>query len=577
MGQLFKFIKELLTYQEKTSYSEFDLKEPSKKTSGENKENSNNLWQRVKQNIPYLSNEKKPIEETDLKKMPIKSDLEYNKKEIEYLYHLPENLDIVVREFNVGTVPPVPAFAVMIDGLVDSQLISDLLQALMLFSNGNEPKKKVTEEILKNFFPGQQTKLIDNFGDVLDSVNYGDTVFFFKDSKKALTVDTKGFKHRSIEKPSNEQLVMGPHESFNEVLRVNTGLIRRILRTKDLMTEYLKVGERVPNDVVVVYIKNLSNQALVEEVKRRISSLKVDYMLTTGMLEDLIEDRPYNIMPQTISTERPDKVASYLMEGKVGIIVGGSPNILIVPANIFDQLHTGEETYLKWQYGTFIRFVRMFAFFLALLLPGIYTSIMLYHQEMVPTELLMTIAGNREKVPFPTIVEILLMEVSFELLREAGIRVPGIIGPTIGIIGGLILGQASVEANLVSPILVILVSVTGLASFAIPNYSLSFALRISRFVYIFLGWFLGFFGIAVGLFIYLIVISNLKSFGVPYLAPVAPVTKKSRDIIIRYPLFLNKNRPDYLNTKDTKKSSSIIRGWMHKKKKMKGDRENGKS
>ncbi|MCQ2560336.1 MAG: spore germination protein, partial [Clostridia bacterium] len=384
---------------------------------------------------------------------------------IRQLYNLPLNQDIIIREFEVGTQPTIPAFAVMIDGLVNADLITQLLESLIVFSKGAAPRKKVSEYILRDLFPGQQTSLVQNFQQVLDAINFGDTVFFFEHSRQAVVVDSKGFKSRGVEKPSNEQLIMGPHEAFNEVLRVNTGLLRRIMRTKDLITEYLKVGERISNDVVLVYLNNLVNPQLLQEVRNRLKSLRVDFISDSGMLEELIIERPFNLFPQTLSTERPDKVASCLLEGKVGILVGGSPNALIVPTTIFDQLHTGEESYLRWQYGSFIRWVRMLAFLISFLLPGLYVAIMLYHQEMLPTELLMAVAANREQVPFPTIVEILLMEVSFELVREAGIRVPGLIGPTIGIIGGLILGQASVEANLVSPILVVLVAVTGLASF----------------------------------------------------------------------------------------------------------------
>ncbi len=497
--------------------------------------------------------------------LPIKKNLAYNLAMVRQLYNLPLNQDIIIREFEVGTQPKIPAFAVMIDGLVNADLITDLLEDLIVFSGGEAPRKKISEYILRDLFPGQQVSLIQDFQQVLDAINFGDTVFFFAHSRQAVVVDSKGFKSRGVEKPSNEQLVMGPHEAFNEVLRVNTGLLRRIMRTKDLVTEYLKVGERINNDVVLVYLNNLVNPQLLQEVRSRLKSLKVDFIADSGMLEELIIERPLNLFPQTLSTERPDKVASCLLEGKIGILVGGSPNALIVPTTIFDQLHTGEESYLRWQYGSFIRGVRLLAFFISFLLPGLYMAIMLYHQEMLPTELLMAVAANREQVPFPTIVEILLMEISFELLREAGIRVPGLIGPTIGIIGGLILGQASVEANLVSPILVVLVAVTGLASFAIPNYSLGFALRIYRFIYLFLGAFLGFFGITVGLFIQTLAGCRLNSFGVPYFAPLAPKTRSSSDLLIRYPYYKQKARPDYLKPQDDRRLPSVVRGWRKRR------------
>lgn len=585
MKGFFKLLRNLLTYQEGSSDTEFVLKEAAEekkdqkqkqtqKISAENQKVTRSRGRRKQfENKLKETQEEFLAEDKNLKELLVEADLEYNKKQIEFLYDIPKNKDIILREFNVGTIPHIQAFAVMIDGLSDTALVGELLQSLMVFSRVLRPGGKITESILENLLPGQQTKLTDNYQEVLEAINYGDTAFFFQGSDRALLVETKGFEHRQVDKPANEQVIVGPHEAFNEVLKVNTGLLRRIMRTKDLTTEYIKVGERVPNDVAVIYLRNLANPALVDEVKRRISSLKTDYLLDSGMLEDLIEDKPYNLSPQTISTERPDKVASYLIEGKVAIIVNGSPHALVVPATIYAQLHTGEESYLRWQYGTFIRYVRLMAFLMSFLLPGCYLAVMLYHQEMIPTELLLAIAGNREKVPFPSIVELILMELSFELLREAGIRIPGLIGPTIGIVGALILGQASVEANLVSPILVVLVAVTGLASFAIPNYALSFALRIYRFIYIFLGWSLGFFGITIGLFIHIMISVNLKSFGVPYFSPVAPSTKRGRDVLTRWPLFLNKRRPDYLSPQDVRRSPAITRGWVKQKV---GKEEGGK-
>ncbi|MCL5935393.1 MAG: spore germination protein, partial [Firmicutes bacterium] len=219
--------------------------------------------------------------------------------------------------------------------------------------------------------------------------------------------------------------------------------MRKIIRSEKLYTEFIQLGIRIKSDAAVMYIKDLASPALVSEVKRRISSIKADFVTDVGMLEQYIEDSPYNLNSQTLATERPDRVAQALAAGRVAILLSGSPFALVVPVTMYEQLHTGEETYLRWQYGTFIRYIRTFSFYLALLLPGAYIAIVLYHQEMIPTELLLAIAGNRERVPFPTIVEMILMEFSFELVREAGMRIPGIIGPTIGIVGALILGQAA--------------------------------------------------------------------------------------------------------------------------------------
>ncbi len=500
-----------------------------------------------------------------LEDIRISRDLNCNREIIESLYGLPRNKDVVVREFELGTNPRIKAMLVFMDGLVDKAIINHLLQSMMVFSDvvrlGGDPAELVFESLL----PGNQVRAVHSYKDVVYGVNIGDSAFFLQGSDRALVVETKGFEHRTVERPNTEQTIRGPQEGFTEVLRVNTALIRKYMRTAELNTEFFKVGDRFPNDIAIMYVRDLANPSLVEEVKRRVESIKIDFMPDSGMLEGMIEDQPYNLNPQTIATERPDRVASFLAEGKVAVLVDGSPQVLVVPATMYAQLHTGEESYLRWPYGTFIRYVRATAFYLSFLLPGSYLAIVLFHQEMVPTDLLLAIAGNRERVPFPSVVELLLMELSFELVREAGVRIPGIIGTTIGIVGALILGQASVQANIVSPILVVLVAVTGLASFAVPNFSLAFTLRMYRFFYIFMGSMLGFFGITIGLFVQILLTVNLKSFGVPYLAPAGPRTVQGYDVVFRLPLFAHEKRPDYMNPQDVRRAPRISRGWTAEK------------
>jgi len=492
----------------------------------------------------------------------VTGDLELNRKKIDSIYGLPDNKDLIVRSFVMGTNPPAGGFAIFIDGLADRTTVNLLLQNLMVYTRMYCPgEASPAYYIMKNLLPGSQIRTLDSFEKITDAVNYGDTAFFFQGSASAIVVETKGWEHRTVSRPNLEQTISGPQESFVENLRVNTGLVRKIIRSEKLYTELLQIGVRFRSDVAVMYLKDLANPELVAEVKRRVSSITVDYINDIGILEQYIEDDPYSMYSQVLTTERPDRVASYLAEGKVAIILSGSPFALVVPVTMYSQLHTGEEIYLRWQYGTFLRYIRTISFYLALLLPGSYLAVVLFHQEMVPTELLLAIAGNREKVPFPTVVEMLMMEFSFELVREAGLRIPGIIGSTIGIVGALILGQAAVQANIVSPILVILVAVTGLASFSIPSYSLAFTVRVYRFFYIFLGAVLGFFGIAIGLFIQIMLTTNLKSFGVPFLSPTGPRTYSGPDIVFRLPIFMHRRRPDYLNPRDNIRMPRNPRGW----------------
>jgi len=277
------------------------------------------------------------------------------------------------------------------------------------------------------------------------------------------------------------------------------------------------------------------------------------------MIEQFIEDKPFQIIPQVLNTERPDRAASFIMEGQVIIIGEGVPFVNVVPVTFFAMFHAAEDSFLRWPFGTAIRLIRILGLFLATLLPALYVSLILYHQEMIPTDLLVAFATARENVPFPTIIEVLMLEISFELIREAGIRVPGVIGPTLGIIGALILGQAAVAANLVSPVLIIVVAVTGLGNFAIPSYSLATGIRLIRFGLILSGAFLGFYGVAAFLFIAGCFACSIKSFGVPFLSPISPVTKKNPDIIARMPNFKQKMRPDYLNTPNRKRAGDKSR------------------
>ena len=290
--------------------------------------------------------------------------------------------------------------------------------------------------------------------------------------------------------------------------------------------------------------------------------LDVDSITSSGQLEQLIQDNPKITYPQMLSTERPDKAANHLLEGRIVVLVNGSPYALVMPAILMDFLASPEDTNLKTHYANLLRLLRGIAFFITLLLPGLYVAITSYHIELLPTELLFAIAASRENVPFPIIFELILMEISFELIREAGLRVPSPIGPTIGIVGALILGEAAVSANIVSPILIIVVAITAICSFTVPDYSLGFTLRIYRFMYIFLGYIAGFLGIAVGMFVQFAVLSSLKSFGVSYLSPYLPVTNFTKSMnYFLLSLWKNEKRPDFLNTKRKFSQAHISRKW----------------
>ena len=422
------------------------------------------------------------------------------------------------------------------------------------------------EYILKNVLAINQYDVKTEPQDIINEILMGNTAIFIDKNNGAITCETKGYEKRGVEKPNIEGVVKGAQEGFTENIRTNTALVRRIVKNKDLITEFECVGERNNGLCAVMYIKDLANPSLVEEVKRRIKNLKTDFINSSGILEQFIEDSPYSIFPNILSTERPDRTASHLAEGRVIVIVDGTPFALIMPINFVSLIQSPEDSSLRWQYGTLLRLLRMIAIFGGALLPGLYVSITTFHREMIPTDLLIAIAKARENVPFPTIVEIILMEVSFELIREAGIRIPGMIGNTIGIIGALILGQAAVEANLVSPILIIVIAFTGLGNFAIPDFNLAFGIRILRFIFIFAGAMLGFYGISLAIIISMVLVTNIKSFGVPMMTPFAPRTRTGNDSIIKGPVWKQERRPDEVNALDSTRQPLISRIWSIPKK-----------
>lgn len=478
----------------------------------------------------------------------------------------PTNEDLVIREFTLAPAGQ-RAFLAYFDGMTDRNATNyGILQPLMFLAAGavpDERKRFNAAEVERALLPGNQTKRVKTFDEAAQEVSAGNTVLFLDGAAEAVSVETKGFEHRTIGMPRTENVVRGPQEGFVETLRANTAAIRRHLRAPSLVTELLTVGARNRADVAVMYLHDVANPKLVGEVKRRIEAVgrRVDFVNDSGTLEQLLEDHPRALVPQTLATERPDRCAAFLNEGHVVVLLATSPYALIIPATFAMFIHTPEDYYLRWPYGTFVRVVRFFAGFVALLLPAFYIAVVNYHREMIPTDLLLAIAATRENVPFPALVEVIIMEGSFELIREAGVRIPSVIGPTIGIVGALILGQAAVAASIVSPILIIIVALTALSSFAVPNYSAAFSLRVLRFVFILLAAVLGFYGLAFGVMALSIHLVSLKSFGVPFMSPVAPYRRPNRDRIARPAVFAQRYRPWQLRPLDLIREEDIIRTW----------------
>lgn len=499
----------------------------------------------------------------------VSSDINLTLEKISQDFGIPYNADMIIRHLKIAG--KTSSFLIYVDGMVDRHFISNfIIRQLMTASNFDEFFQEGESEDILDFVSDNVISAIElekkqDLKSIYLQVLSGETALFVDGNESCLIISTRGYEKRSVNKPLTENVVLGSQEGFTENLRTNLSLVRRIIRNRTLITEFIRIGKTNQSNCAIMYMNGIVNQEVVKEVKRRIGGIDSDFIMGEGMLGQFLEDNPFSLLPQILTTERPDRVASFLVAGKVAIITDGTPFAQIVPVTFYHFMQTSEDSMLRWQYGTFLRIVRLLGLLVTSLLPGMYIALTLYHQEMIPTELLASIATAKENVPFPTIVEVLLLEISFELIREGGIRIPGVIGQTLGIIGALILGQAAVAAGLVSPVLIIIVSVTGLGSFAIPNYSMGIGMRILRFFFIFMAVILGFYGVSLGLYLILIFTCSMKSFGVPFFSPVGPKAKSSPDLLVREPIWRQDERPDYLNSPIRKQQGHISRKWKMKK------------
>lgn len=501
---------------------------------------------------------------------------------LEYLkvkYNMIINSDIKTREFTLTIQnKKVPAFILYIDGMVNGKDINDFVLQPLLLKNSIKMKEntKTIEEPLKkksikfnledflysSLIPQNSVSKESEFKEIIPKVNSGFCTLFVESLSVALCIETKGFKTRSIDKPVTESVVKGSHEGFVENLRTNTSMLRKIVNNEKLIIEELTIGGLSKTKVAVCYLKDITNDDLVSEVKYRLNNLDIDYILSSNQLEQFIKDDSTAAFPQTISTERPDKASNYLILGRIVVLVNGSPFSIILPAVLVDFLTSPEDFNLNYHYANFLRFLRGLALVGALLFPGLYVAITMFHYELIPSELLFAIVSSREAIPFPIIFEIIIMEVCFELIQEASIRVPSSFSTTVGIIGALILGDAAISANIVSPILIIIVAFSAICAFTIPDNALRFAIRMFRFMYIVLGYIAGFLGIALGFFIHFLILSNQSSFGVPFFSPYIPYNNLYvNDNLYIGPVWKREKRSSFLNTKKPDIEKHISMKW----------------
>ncbi|MDQ0087969.1 spore germination protein KA [Paenibacillus anaericanus] len=467
--------------------------------------------------------------------------------------------DIIYRRFNLKSGHA--CALIYLDGMTDQVMISDSILNTLITHAPEEPSKLfqyIFEDQAVNVSQSKMTiDSIQGISGVLDA----SVLLLVDGDHRMMLYPAASFDKRSIEEAPNETAIRGPREGFNENLSVNITLLRRRLKSPNFKSEILKFGRVTQTSIALVYIHEICKPELVEEVKRRLSYIDIDGVLTSSFVEETIEESPFSPFPQVQYTERPDAVISSLLEGRIGIIVDGTPSALIAPVTMVMLMQASEDYYQRFIASTWIRWIRYFFLFISLLLPSIYIAVTTFHPEMIPSKLLTTITVSREIVPFPAILEALIMEISFEALREASIRIPKSIGQAVSIIGALIIGTAAVQAGIVSAAMVIIVSLTGIASFIIPNFALGLSFRLLRFPIMICAAIFGLYGIACCLIIFYIHLINLKSFGVPYLSPLVPLNKGALlDTLFRPPWWAIQHRPPYI-TNNKRRQGNNSRGW----------------
>nr|WP_148927911.1 spore germination protein [Paenibacillus methanolicus] len=424
------------------------------------------------------------------------------------------------------------AVLLYIDGLtnteeLDRQVLKPLVEGMLDFLNPEDMRQKLALS---------STTIVHTLAEIALQAGEGSAILLVDGHEQGIALCLPSVEKRSISEPSAEPVVRGPREGFVESLRVNTSLLRKRLKSPRLKFKSMKIGRFSQTNVVLAYIEGIASPSLLDEVEKRLSQINVEGLLDTAILEEYLETNKYSPFPQLLASERPDLVTANLLEGRVGIIAEGSPFVLIAPVSVFSFFQSSEDYYQRFMYGTALRWLRYFFAFIALLGPSLYVSILSFHQEMIPSTLMLSVAQSRDQIPFPAFVEALLMEITFEGLREAGTRLPKQVGAAVSIVGALVIGQAAIQSGIVSAPMVMVVAMTGIASFMIPNHAFGISVRLLRFPIMFFAACFGLLGVILAVLLINNHLLSLRSLGEPYFEPIAPFKRAGlQDVLGRAP------------------------------------------
>ena len=472
--------------------------------------------------------------------------------------------DIMIRPMRLGDERKTDCLMVYIEVAVSNMMLDDSAIGKMINHFWEVPPEQISQFMKNNSLGVADVKKLADMEAVFDALLAGNAVFFADGYEKAMKISSKGYPNMGVSEAESEKVLRGSREGFCDSVKINSALIRKRIRDTRLKVEEKTAGIRSNTVVQILYVDDLIHEELAEKVSARLDEYTIDGVLDSGMLEQLMDDNWLSPFPQFQTTERPDRAALELLNGKMVILCDNSPDALILPGSFSGFMESSEDWYHHFEMASFLRILRYLALLASVLLPGLYLAVIRFHTQVLPANLILSFAEAREGVPFSSVAELIFLELAFELIREAGVRVPGTMGNAIGIVGGLIIGQAAVSANLVSPIVVMIVAITALGSMALPNEEFASAFRLLKYVFLFLGGFLGIFGIVLGLYLTVAHLAGLLSFGVPYLVPFVEKNSETETggRILRQPFRKRKFRPLY--ARNAQKRRLRTRPWSRK-------------
>lgn len=439
------------------------------------------------------------------------------------------------------------AYLLYIETIIDKKLVEDKIVKPML---------ELDFPTEKELFPQALVQETNSIKETVESILQGKCILLKKDSDLAQIFDASSFKARNITEPATEAVIRGSHEGFVESMTTNISLIRKRLRNSNLKIKYFTIGNDSHTKVGMIYLDHIANKKTVANIEQKLSDIDIDFILAPGHIEEFISDN-YSVFPTMLSTERVDRTVANLMDGRIAIFADSSPGALIAPTTFFTFYQSPDDYNSRWYFGSFVRFLRILGFLISIALPALYIAIVSFHYEVLPTEIVFSIKSSLEYVPYPPLIEALAMQITLEILREASIRLPSRIGQTIGVVGGLVIGTAVVEANLVSNTMIIVVAITAISSFIVPITEMGSSIRLLGFPFMLVAAMFGLIGMSFLFMFMLIHLCKLESFGTPYFAPFSTLKwSEMKDTLIRVPMNFFKNRPNDTMPQKKKKTNN---------------------